>query len=40
MGKRTDSKDVMERELGKVGDWLSVAAEKEEGKKMNTRHMN
>lgn len=40
MGKRTDSKDVMDRDFGKVGDWLSVAAEKEEETKINTRHIN
>lgn len=39
MGKWADSKDVLEKECGKLGDCLSVAAEIEKEKKVNPRRM-
>lgn len=38
MGKWADSEDVLEREFGKLGDCVSVAAEKEKEKKVYPRH--
>lgn len=37
MGKWRDSRDVIEGEFRKLGDWLSAAVEKEKEEKVNTQ---